>query len=50
MSLDQGWLKGGGIPKPPLELKILEKIPPPPSDPARSAGSELDLIMIKPLI
>ena len=47
---------GGGIPKPPLELKILENPPPrkilkyPPSDPARSAGSELDLIMIKPLI
>ena len=43
--------------KPPLELKILENPPPrkilkylPPSDPARSAGSELDLIMIKPLI
>ena len=48
---------GGGIPKPPLELKILEnppprkilKYPPPPLIPARSAGSELDLIMIKTL-
>ena len=53
----QGWLKGGVFQKTPLELKILETPPPlekfwntPPSDPARSAGSELDLIMIKPLI
>ena len=50
--------KGGYSKNPPLELKILENPPPrkilkypPPYKIRREApGSELDLIMIKPLI
>ena len=45
----------GGIPNPP-RIENSRNPPPrevlkyPPSDPAQSAGSELDLIMIEPLV